>query len=459
MASNIITLNSYTKGTSNIKGEFPISTEDPNTCYIKNTSITNAQFVSDDAGGGGGGGGLCFYQCPSTGEWFECFTISSCCPDGTCDGGGGGGSWTFDNIPYFFRFFSQEVTKDYNQELYEISLPIDTYTNAAPLSSFYNRFGTTSFYDLYSIGYLNGNTSNGIYNDYRSNPFKTFTNISVSNFYGSTNPNYLYASYQTYLNKRQEVSSITQMEPLPPMPLEDYVNTLFKTLTSSRFIERYTEVTSVGGYTVGSTMASYLDPSTNSQIDKASYNFTANKTEYFDFVGNLSSKDLFGTLFGKDEFLGKTAYLEPYWQTAIFLMSLNPNTKRWFDTSSESGNFLGFYVTPSTGIAYNTIRNRTIGIGPLNIFTGGCQLASPIFGGNCPFVDSSGLLPVGGDNVWGGDCPNNAYVAVHRYLTTNSITSNLKNVMKLRKHYYIDYFKEYADAYFTYDYFEDYDFG
>jgi hypothetical protein len=47
--SNIINLNSYTKGSSNIRGDFLISTNNPVDCYIKEVNITDIfEFVSKE---------------------------------------------------------------------------------------------------------------------------------------------------------------------------------------------------------------------------------------------------------------------------------------------------------------------------------------------------------------------------------------------------------------------------
>ncbi|NBO98567.1 MAG: hypothetical protein EBU90_00295 [Proteobacteria bacterium] len=49
MASNIITLNSYTRGASNVRGDFLLSTNDPNDCYTGGTSTTTNpdQFIPE----------------------------------------------------------------------------------------------------------------------------------------------------------------------------------------------------------------------------------------------------------------------------------------------------------------------------------------------------------------------------------------------------------------------------
>ena len=50
MANNITTLNSYTRGASNIRGSFLISTNDPNDCYTGGVTITENtdEFISED---------------------------------------------------------------------------------------------------------------------------------------------------------------------------------------------------------------------------------------------------------------------------------------------------------------------------------------------------------------------------------------------------------------------------
>jgi hypothetical protein len=59
VASNITILNSYNKGASNIRGEFLLSTDDPNDCYTGGTTTTtnSDEFISEDIVVGGNGGG------------------------------------------------------------------------------------------------------------------------------------------------------------------------------------------------------------------------------------------------------------------------------------------------------------------------------------------------------------------------------------------------------------------
>lgn len=60
MASNITTLNSYTRGSSNIRGEFLLSTSDPNNCYTGGVTTTENpdEFISENIFSGSGGGGI-----------------------------------------------------------------------------------------------------------------------------------------------------------------------------------------------------------------------------------------------------------------------------------------------------------------------------------------------------------------------------------------------------------------
>jgi hypothetical protein len=50
VASNLISLNTYTKGNSNVKGDFLVSTNDPGTCYTGTNTITDSSdfFIPED---------------------------------------------------------------------------------------------------------------------------------------------------------------------------------------------------------------------------------------------------------------------------------------------------------------------------------------------------------------------------------------------------------------------------
>lgn len=71
MASNIITLNSYTRGASNVRGHFLLSTNDPNDCYTGGVITTENpdEFISETINGNGGSG-----SCVDTGYYFSPFT-------------------------------------------------------------------------------------------------------------------------------------------------------------------------------------------------------------------------------------------------------------------------------------------------------------------------------------------------------------------------------------------------
>ena len=111
MASNITILNSYNKGASNIRGEFLLSTADPNDCYTGGvTTTTNPdEFISEDIGGGGGGDNNCtdngYYFYPfadGTGKYYSKKTITN------------NGNTIYSNQVASTAKFSTKYFKEYN---------------------------------------------------------------------------------------------------------------------------------------------------------------------------------------------------------------------------------------------------------------------------------------------------------------------------------------------------------